>query len=940
MDDPASTERPSERFSAQADDAEELDKVPALPSSAARPLDVVDERDQDETATAVDEVLVPYTFGRTPSLRLDELNTSASSPTLPPPSSDPRPALVHRPSSISSRRSVASTASSTALQAPPRPYTLPPGLAAHSPVPPPSLSSGTSSMTIPVSGSGSGSAPSAMRFAAPFRPHALDAAARPRSARIAYEPPLPLDVQILLLTTPPPPPRKGTVLARHEAAAFRQELLAAERARKAKAERKEEKRLGVKAFRLLGERVGYRAGRKSEDLAKEEVDLTLKAIETLDLNHPRRKEPRRGSGRIDSKTAAEYVPKTWKDYEAAYASGQLDIEDPPFPPLASSSGISTTFPSAGNHHSADMTRVSPYEVAHFPAPLHLSSITPVRERLIAQLDLLGETYVLSAPMASAVPLHVSTAGSPVPSLGSAGSSTSGRRDSLAQFANSGLAGRRSSNGSTAPSTANSGGAPMQKSPSNSGIFPSQSFAGHGPSPALMVNQFGHASAANVDAISAMTLKNHPALVNLLRRALYAPLGSPALFKPAPKAAMITLFPTSGTQSVTILASLNLPTRTASLPLSHALDAHVLLAGERGLVIPDTERDWRFRGNEVVCMSPSNPMSVPYGTSPLGIRFFAGMPIFAPSLPSFAGFEEEAGGRIAIGAVSLLDDWPRTSKFGATDRANLRSLASEITHEIERFLREREEHGFARRGSTSSAMSSSVTHSTGYSSGSQSTMRSGHAKKVSFDADAPADRGSENGYVDWDAQLSRRGSIPEAERERPPTPAPTAPLPEPPAATLPAILASTPSSSIFSAACTSLAQNLDLALVYLVSLDLTTCPPAPSMDGHPALTLMAAHNLPSDSSASFDPALHLRALRAPEGGLLYRSPSSAAAEAQGGFASGILLPVAETEATGWVLAGYTTERRRKWGEREMDQFDAIREGLAKVVLWKDSVGEGA
>lgn len=49
---------------------------------------------------------------------------------------------------------------------------------------------------------------------------------------------------------------------------------------------------------------------------------------------------------------------------------------------------------------------------------------------------------------------------------------------------------------------------------------------------------------------------------------------------------------------------------------------------------------------------------------------AGVPIFAPSLPSLAGFEEEAGGRIAIGTVSLLDDWPRTTKFGSSDRANL------------------------------------------------------------------------------------------------------------------------------------------------------------------------------------------------------------------------------------------------------------------------------
>lgn len=203
------------------------------------------------------------------------------------------------------------------------------------------------------------------------------------------------------------------------------------------------------------------------------------------------------------------------------------------------------------------------------------------------------------------------------------------------------------------------------------------------------------------------------------------------------------------------------------------------------------------------------------------------------------------------------------------------------------------------------------------------------------------RPQEGGYVDWDAAYARRGSTSDADREHGPTaPAPTTPLPAPPPSTaaaqnhttLPSPVADTPSSSTFAAACTSLAQSLDLSLVYLVSLDLSSCPPAPSITGQPALTLIAAHNLPLDSSASFDPALHLRALRAPEGGLLYRSPE----HVKGGFASGILLPVAESEDKGWVLAGYTTERARKWGEREMAEFDHVRDGLAKVVAWKDSL----
>lgn len=249
--------------------------------------------------------------------------------------------------------------------------------------------------------------------------------------------------------------------------------------------------------------------------------------------------------------------------------------------------------------------------------------------------------------------------------------------------------------------------------------------------------------------------------------------------------------------------------------------------------------------------------------------------------------------------------------------------------IERFLHEREQHNFSRTSNASARTSAGP----GQSIAAPSSQ--GHAKKVSFDAGQAPGRASDSGYVDWSSEPSRRDSQSEASREGPVVAQATS--------SLPPILASTPSSSIFTAACTSLAQTLALDLVYLVSLDLRSCPPAPSINGSPGLTLLASHNLPQDSNATFDPALHLRALRAPEGGLLYRSPSSSARGGEGragGFASGILLPIAETDnERGWVLAGYTTDRRKKWGEKEMDQFDRIREGLAKVVLWKEQVGEG-
>lgn len=400
---------------------------------------------------------------------------------------------------------------------------------------------------------------------------------------------------------------------------------------------------------------------------------------------------------------------------------------------------------------------------------------------------------------------------------------------------------------------------------------------------------------------------------------------------------------------------------------------------------------------------------------------AGAPVFAPSLPSLAAFEEAAGGRIAIGTVALLDDNPRLAKFGASERAKLRSLAAEITLEIERFLGEREKMQFLRRGSSSSTLSISIPPTTTAAvaslpppihlpTPSSSTATSPtspaaysapkppptHAKKVSFDRGGGGRRGSlSQGYVDYDAQL-----VATASPTSPPTAAPAAPAgltpplevndeeadafyaeqarlppapPSPPTSPssplssspfssvqprLPPLLANTPPKVIYASACTSLASGLGLSLVYLVALDLSQCPPAPSIVGNPTLSLLAAHNLPIDSKPSFDPALHLRALRAPEGGLLFRSPAvkrsskekerkgkgkererEAQEEGGSGFASGVLLPVAETDTQGWVLAGYTTDKRRRWGEEEMNRLEDAREKLQKVLLWQENGGWG-
>ncbi|GAA5981870.1 hypothetical protein JCM10908_004645 [Rhodotorula pacifica] len=775
-----------------------------------------------------------------------------------------RPAFAHRPDSGASTIKSASAAGSAGGSGAgggagsgggsvPRPYAVPPGLSDYTSQP-------TVHEIFPsrqaLAGSAAGS--TGRRTTASTSSSFSSLGAEPRSARISSEPPIPAEIHLMLMTTPPPPPpqqqqqqRKLTfsTVSRQSSGSSSRGATAAPGPKSIVAPsstsrqppptpKSEESMTGLasrmKALRFLGGSGGsekastqtrspQRPGTFADWTRKPEASGAIQSNAASRLASPgsperekRRRTTERRSGRMDSKTPADSVPKSWSDYALAYALGQMDINDPPFPPVE-----------------AQQIGPSPYDVAHFPAPIDLAPISGIRNRLIENLDLLN---VKRRRLSDA---HSSNA------------SYSARADM-----------RRGSHASIMLSSVYSATRPQ-------------------------------------------TLLGDPALKNLLSRALYAPLGTPALFKPAPKAAMITLFPPSSEPSapVTILASLNLPHNLA-IPLSHALDAHVLLNGERGLVVPDTERDWRWRGNELVCSRSSAVPGGPYTPSSsgrgkgLGIRFYAAMPVFAPSLPELATFEEEAGGRIAIGTIAVMDDWPRLTKFGSTERAKLRSLASEVTQEIERFLLD--------KGSLAQLSADEISLPAHSASMNHSTPDIDESDEIDIASASVRDAGDD--FVS--GQFSTRSSP------------------------------RTDTSGRLAQYCSDLANALNLSLVYVVKLDLSQCSPPPATTGTTELELVASHNLPIESHASFDPALHLRALRAPEGGLLFRSP----ADSGGKFASGVLLPIAETPSSapsasgglerqgayGWVLAGYTVERERKWGSREMDEFEKVRAGLMPLL----------
>jgi len=260
----------------------------------------------------------------------------------------------------------------------------------------------------------------------------------------------------------------------------------------------------------------------------------------------------------------------------------------------------------------------------------------------------------------------------------------------------------------------------------------------------------------------------------------------------------------------------------------------------------------------------------------------------------------------------------------------RSIASEITVEIEHFILQR-----AMSLEALSSRRTSATSAATFQSGSIPTFRStrldsrgsappspqrtrsgkGHVKKVSFDANAMNE-----------PIIQPIASNPLTK---------STPLQPDETDSVPSLFHSHPPQKLLDLACASLAKSLNLRLVYLVELD--QLPPRPAFLGpSPRLSLISSHGLPpspdgTPHSANFDPLLHLRALRAPEGGLLYRAASSAEP-----FDSGMLLPVTEIESLskGWVIAGYAEEEGRTWGEEEMEIFEKVTKGVEKILLWRE------
>lgn len=138
---------------------------------------------------------------------------------------------------------------------------------------------------------------------------------------------------------------------------------------------------------------------------------------------------------------------------------------------------------------------------------------------------------------------------------------------------------------------------------------------------------------------ANSLENHPpfrAIVAQIRELFDAQVG------------MITVI---DDEQQLFLATGGMPEGVDSLPRSVTFCSHAILADEvdKGMVILDSTKDWRFANN------------VP--TAALGARFYAGVPLLAPT------FGDPNAPAVAIGTICAVDVKPR-EQFDDASRAKL------------------------------------------------------------------------------------------------------------------------------------------------------------------------------------------------------------------------------------------------------------------------------
>ncbi|ORY66786.1 hypothetical protein BCR35DRAFT_270103 [Leucosporidium creatinivorum] len=594
------------------------------------------------------------------------------------------------------------------------------------------------------------------------------------------------------------------------------------------------------------------------------------------LREQGRKVMRAVKKKISSKSPKEEHPSTWDEYVKRYINAEIDVEDPPLPPA----------------RPADMPadQATAFEQRCFMPPKPYNEIE--RQAMVNKLDLLGTkrlaaksseaTLAIKLPAkaegALSSPMYANPSNSSAHSHASSRESLLLRRDSLAETA------------SLAPST--------------------------------RTQQTVH----SIHAEAVESIKD-----NVVFKAIISKCKD--IFDS--KVSMLTVLDDEQ-QLFLCTGGMELGD---SLPRSVTFCAHAIMDDEnQGMVVLDAKEDWRFANG------------VP--ATHLGARFYAGVPLLAPN------FGNPDAPAIPIGTLCVADDRPREG-FTPEQRMVLFDLAAQASKEVENWCNARMEGKLNRLedvfhatslGPESNGFKSSITDldtppmtppANFNDSESRSKMalappapnaalpatpphsvhqhhqsRSSHSREGSF-SDASIASSSRRGS---DTPSAQGSSLRPGRRPSTATGLSLAMTSEAPVTAVPKDL-----QRVFDQATKMLAKALGVSLVYLVALDLLPS----SSSSSPTLRVLAAHGL-SNPAPSFDPALHLKALRAPEGGLLYRNPRYSP-EGEGlGFASGMLIPILEVRRVGYCLCAYTKEAERQFEQKDLALMVKFAEQLETYV----------
>jgi len=345
------------------------------------------------------------------------------------------------------------------------------------------------------------------------------------------------------------------------------------------------------------------------------------------------------------------------------------------------------------------------------------------------------------------------------------------------------------------------------------------------------------------------------------------------------------------------------------PRDMSLCGHTILGGRKGLTVLDTRKDWRFE---------NNPTAQSFGP-----MFYAGVPLMSPNMD---GSKEAEKNACPLGALCVASFEPRES-FSLEDRKRLVYMSEYARREIASWFARKMEQKQARLLASEDAW----THEVKMVAEARSDKHSFLKPEAFSDALSRAKSPISSPNPSGSKGLRGIRSIFNYNYPTWPSLNPSVPL-KAPAQTSAGLFEDFDAvlnpqvRKVMDLATRLIGETLDLSLVYLTAVL------PPDRSDQPGRTkIVSGHNIPIPVPV-FDAGLHLRALREPEGGLLYQNPSSSERAVlqpktpapghddgrRNPYASAMIFAVShEThdDSGGFVLAGYTDNPKRVFGAED-------------------------